>query len=76
MWILAAVASRKYANFFTLRSGGSRYPFDQRRFARSTSRDVANADHRPIEFGGVKGAAPIQGETSARDCVVQEAERG
>src|SRR2546423_1853468 len=76
MRILAAVTARQYANFFALCGDCSRDPFNQRRLARSPCRDITDADYRTVELGGVKGAATIQRKTSARDRVIQEAERG
>src|ERR1051326_2818812 len=74
MRILTPVTPRQYADFLTLCRDGSRDPLDERGFPGSTGGDVADADDRPIELGGVKGPTTVQRQARARDCVVQDAQ--
>jgi hypothetical protein len=55
---------------FTLRRDRFRDVLDERSLSCATRRNVADADHRTIEFRGLKSPAPVQRQSRARDCAV------
>ena len=58
--------------FFPCAATSPRDVFNERSFAGPSGGDVSDADHRAIEFRGVKSPTTIERETSASDGAIQE----